>query len=664
MAWGAVLKGVAKGVGKGARKVATDKLLNRKKNVKNRRAKAQEAMGGGEERGGALAIRPTTPLAPTIGGGALATIGGSGGGSGGGGGAAADNTPEGTALNISTNIIKVENLLKNSYTMKQKVREDARKQSKVDEDKEQEKALEKVKKPKSKIKIPGAKAAEGLLGKVFNFIGAMLLGWIAVRWQEWLPKLIAILKPIAAIADWIINVAGVILDALAGVIDFGYKLVDKMEGWVKDIYGEEGAEKFKTFMTNLKDLIAGFLVWKIIGEKLFKAFVGVIKNAWKAVTGAIRKAWVSLKRMVGRKARMFFKNLVKRLGDGAKTVGGKILNVGKNIGGKVLGGAKNVLGKVGGIFRQGGGKLASTGAGKVAGKVGGFAAKIFGKAAGVIGPAIKGAMPAIKGFAKRIPIFGSLIVALVSLMSGEPVGQALFKAVGAGLGGALGTFIPIPFLGTLLGETFGMFIGDALYYGIVKGDWKQAGVILKQHLMGIFKAGKAVGQWIGGGLGRFVDNLMKKDPIGIKEGLGRRAAATKIAEILGMKKWLNGLGYVEDGQVTKFPNILNLLNPLKFYPLLFKSFFPPSEEGGGVSIPAGGGKEKVAITSTNKNQGVVDSISTRASYEDSSAGTIRISPPTTTSSETSSGDSEGGAVKFIPISSGGGDPYEELDFFG
>ena len=52
MAWGAVLKGVAKGVGRGARKVATDKLLNRKKNVKNRRAKAQEAMGGGEEQGG------------------------------------------------------------------------------------------------------------------------------------------------------------------------------------------------------------------------------------------------------------------------------------------------------------------------------------------------------------------------------------------------------------------------------------------------------------------------------------------------------------------------------------------------------------------------------------------------------------------------------------
>ena len=53
-----MLGAVLKVVGRGARRVATDKLLNRKKNVKNRRAKAQEAMGGGEEQGDQLMIRP------------------------------------------------------------------------------------------------------------------------------------------------------------------------------------------------------------------------------------------------------------------------------------------------------------------------------------------------------------------------------------------------------------------------------------------------------------------------------------------------------------------------------------------------------------------------------------------------------------------------------
>ena len=45
-----MLGAVLKVVGRGARRVATDKLLNRKKNVKNRRAKAQEAMGGGKSK--------------------------------------------------------------------------------------------------------------------------------------------------------------------------------------------------------------------------------------------------------------------------------------------------------------------------------------------------------------------------------------------------------------------------------------------------------------------------------------------------------------------------------------------------------------------------------------------------------------------------------------
>ena len=55
--------------------------------------------------------------------------------------------------------------------------------------------------------------------------------------------------------------------------------------------GEEGAKKFDIFMGNLKKLIQGFLVWKIIGEKIFKGIVSAIKNVWKTVTKAIRTIW-------------------------------------------------------------------------------------------------------------------------------------------------------------------------------------------------------------------------------------------------------------------------------------------------------------------------------------------------------------------------------------
>ena len=118
MAWGAVLKGVAKGVGRGARRVATDKLLNRKKNVKNRRAKAQEAMGGGEEQGGQLMIRPSTSLVPSGPSGIIpapATDTGGGGDT---------STVEGTLMTIQTKVVKVENLLKGSNAVKEKMRED------------------------------------------------------------------------------------------------------------------------------------------------------------------------------------------------------------------------------------------------------------------------------------------------------------------------------------------------------------------------------------------------------------------------------------------------------------------------------------------------------------------------------------------------------------
>ena len=87
---------------------------------------------------------------------------------------------------------------------------------------------------------------------------------------------------------------------------------------------------------------------------------------------------------------------------------------------------------------------------------------------------------------------------------------------------------------------------------------------------------------------------MTKDPISIKEGGGRRTVATKVSKFLGMYDWLSGLGYTggKDGQVDKFPNLLNILNPMKFYPLMFKSFFPPSGEKaaelGEKSVDAGG----------------------------------------------------------------------------
>ena len=120
--WGAVAKAGAGMLKGGAKKIAANKLLGR---GKKKPQKPQQ--GAQQEKGGALAIRPTTTLMPTgptgivpSGGGALATTGDSGGAGGG------DDSAQALATSISTKIIRVEKLLKGSVILKKDIREDAR----------------------------------------------------------------------------------------------------------------------------------------------------------------------------------------------------------------------------------------------------------------------------------------------------------------------------------------------------------------------------------------------------------------------------------------------------------------------------------------------------------------------------------------------------------
>ena len=419
-------------------------------------------------------------------------------------------------------------------------------------------------------------------------------------------------------------------------------------------------------MGNLKELIKAFLVWKIIGEKIFKSIVSSIRNVWKTVTKAIRTIWVKLRRLIGRKARMFFKNIASKIGGAAKS--------GIQWAGNI---AQKGISRVGGLLSKGGSKLAQTGAGKVAAKVGGFAAKIFGKAASIIAPALKAAKPFATKFLKRIPIFGSLIVGIISLMSGEPLGQALFKTIGAAVGGALGTFIPIPILGTLLGEILGAFVGDLLYYTIIKRDPGKALELVKGALSNLFKGGKAVFNWVKNGFGNFITNFKEEHMI-------------KLPKVLGVQVSLPGIG-------DKIPNLLQLYNPFAMAPLLVKSFFgggkeesaaPPGGADAGVEsgskdkeektpkAKAPAAKKSSSVPISDDKKDMLLAINQATSYEEI-VGAIRKFAPyeqlegeqsTKTPISTPSGQSlseEGGNSDLLVLSSGGGsDPYEVLDAFG
>ena len=567
-------------------------------------------MGVGPEKGGAMVKAPSSALANIPLADSVSAISKSSSGGGGG----SDDSVVGVALKIKTTVIQVEKLLSGSVALQKKVlqtQKDAQEDAEFGkEEADLEKKVPKKAKSKFKIPIPG----KGMLASLIGFVSNVALGFLAVKLFEWMPKLMWLVKTLQVVVDVIGKIAVWVLDIFSTIVDWGYKLVSGLEGMVKNVFGEEGAKKFETFMTNLKDLIQGFLIWKILGEKIFKAVL-------KSVTRAFRIARVIIKRSL-RFAKKFLANIGKQILriPGVKNVVGKVAQIGGNL----LSKGSGLLSKGTGILSKGGGAVA----GKVAAKVGGFAAKIFGPAVKIIAPAMKAAAPAIKGFAGRIPILGPIVVALVSLISGEPIGQALFKGIGAAIGGGLGATLAAGIttatvgIGALLapamvmlGELLGAFVGDLLYELFLGGGWKAALDKLKGAITGIFDAIKnvvgAVFNFFKDGFGRLIDNfptipipdfrpgdlianLMMKIPGGLDilglevpkwvPGIGGASVIGALQGLPGLQEMLGyiaqfipGLSsYVENGRLGRIPNLL-MLTPYGFpflVPTIAKSFMP------------------------------------------------------------------------------------------
>ena len=185
------------------------------------------------------------------------------------------------------------------------------------------------------------------------------------------------------------------------------------------------------------------------------------------------------------------------------------------------------------------GKIASTPSKTLAGRGGSSVLK------GGLGKAGKRGMLKLVGKGglktlKRIPVIGPLITLVVSLLSGDPISQALFKTGGAVLGGFLGSFIPIPVVGTLVGELVGEYVGDLMYTLLMGGGPAALGEKMKKDIQGVLKMGSAAVNWA-------------------KDGFSRLYAGLPRMNILGFKGLVN------------FPSLL--LNPLQVVPTVYKSFF-------------------------------------------------------------------------------------------
>ena len=195
-------------------------------------------------------------------------------------------------------------------------------------------------------------------------------------------------------------------------------------------------------------------------------------------------------------------------------------------------------------------------------------------------------------------------------MSGEPAAQALFKATGAALGGALGTFIPIPILGTLIGETIGVFVGDLLYELILGGGIDAVGQKLKDTFKTIFKGGKAVFNFFKSGFVNFINNFKEQYMV-------------KLPKVLGVQVKLPGIG-------DTIPNLLQLYNPLAMVPLLVKSFFGGEKEGSNIKKDNGGSETsdvKVSKEQNNVNGKNAEEVSSETTYESGEGNAVFIPLP-------------------------------------
>ena len=250
MSWAALGKSFLKA---GVKKVAKDKLLNRKNKTSKRRVSSQKMMGGGDKKGinqpvkgGALAVIPKSPLVASPSG-ELAKI--------------PEKPQEDVVYTIRTRVIEIDKLLKGTLAAeKAQKKEEKEKKERVRRQQKEEK-LEKPDKGEEDEETPKKLLPKiGFLEKIKQFITKVLVGWIAFNLIKFLPKLQGILKFIGGVADFLIEWGGKLLNGLVTFIDWGYKAVDATQGWIKDKFGEDAAQKFESFMGNLTKMFNGIVL--------------------------------------------------------------------------------------------------------------------------------------------------------------------------------------------------------------------------------------------------------------------------------------------------------------------------------------------------------------------------------------------------------------------
>mgnify|MGYP001209884663 CR=1 FL=1 len=521
--------------------------------VKREPKKTEENLSQGSKNSNALAIRPKQSLVPYQN---IESV------------PPTDGMTAGDKLiTIHRKIIEIDNLLKGTLAADKNLIDQRNRQRELEEEKKREEKLEKKddkeKPDKNKLKLPKM----GIFGAIGNFITNVALGFILMRLVDHVPKLEGIVKAIGTAVEWASNFILALVDTLGSFLAAGLRAYQWAENYLQKNSGEEAVERFHGLTKQLTNLFNAFL---IVGS----VFAALGRNP---MTG---RGSGAKKKMLEKAARLKAQRKLAK-GTSKEAIERYTKRFGADAAKKKFGSAGQAAANRLGLGKS---QIIKGGLGRTTTR---FVGKTLGpKAMKAIGPVIKklGA-----GFS-RVPVVGSLIVAVSSLLAGEPLGQAAFKGLGAALGGFAGSFIPIPVVGTLIGSTIGTFIGDVLYTLILEKDPKAAGEKFMKGLTDSVKmlfdfAGMAA-QFVKEGFGRLIKNFPTMDIPDIKLGFGMFSvdlpwALGQAAKFLGVKE---DSQYLEDGKLVKVPN-LALLTPMGLpflVPHIASSFLPDIFGKGGV----------------------------------------------------------------------------------
>ena len=358
-------------------------------------------------------------------------------------------------LKIEKKTIKIDKLLKrslNSRLRNDRLLRTRREQQSFDQ---REQELEQKKPKESKklnIKFP---RAFGIFDWIKNFLFNVILGFIAVRLIKFLPNLIGLLPIISKAADFIIDIGGKLLNGLVTFIDWGYKAYDSTRGFVRNIFGEDGAKKFddlaskfNTFM-NLA-IIAGMAATGLGSGRGGRSGFGGGRGRPGGRPGVTQSGG-------GRAGRPDIRNPLRERPNVTQSGGGR---AGRPDIRNPLRGRPNITG----TLTEGAGGTAARGAGRFGAKLGTLGTKGI----PIIGPLLD--------FGIRTLVLGESPGRAAAGAVGVAVGQILGSIVGTWIGGAIGGIAGsvVPFIGNLLvggagaaiggivGELAGAFLGDML----------------------------------------------------------------------------------------------------------------------------------------------------------------------------------------------------------